>query len=361
MKNMAYSLAGYNGQRPDPVSGHYHLGNGYRAYSPVLGYFTTPDSWSPFAAGGINPYAYCAGDPINRADPSGHMSQGQGISMVLGLLGGIMLGVLTDGAALPVVLTLVANAVGDAAIGGLSELAAEEVDGQRVSGKQVGIAAGINAGLSLVGSALGQLRKLKITASRPFEGLMMEGGAVEADVRMISSKRMQINVHPEDAPPVHFYKSAGIEVRYDGGKIINTRLSGFTSNFNGKGDPGLILHRSASDKLKFTLGSAATINGVQVPQDVQAYTVEGLIDYFYERNIDLRSVARGKPLHLVACSVSGKDGAAQMLANMLERDVIAYGHKEVVYHEGLYPLGNGKVFHETSDVLLKPRIYRPML
>jgi hypothetical protein len=50
-----------------------------------------------------------------------------------------------------------------------------------------------------------------------------------------------------------------------------------------------------------------------------------------------------------------------MLANMLERDLIAYGSKEVVYHEGLYSLGNGKVFHETSNILLKPRIYRPML
>jgi len=35
--------------------------------------FHSPDSFSPFAAGGINAYMYCGGDPVNRIDPSGHM------------------------------------------------------------------------------------------------------------------------------------------------------------------------------------------------------------------------------------------------------------------------------------------------
>jgi RHS repeat-associated protein len=65
-------LPAFNGERADPVSGTYHLGNGYRAYSPVLMRFTCPDSLSPFGGGGVNPYAYCAGDPVNITDPSGH-------------------------------------------------------------------------------------------------------------------------------------------------------------------------------------------------------------------------------------------------------------------------------------------------
>ncbi|WP_180204257.1 RHS repeat-associated core domain-containing protein [Pseudomonas sp. SbOxS1] len=71
--NGLLSLLGFNGERPDPVTGHYHLGNGYRQFNPVLMRFNSPDSWSPFGKGGINAYAYCAGDPINRADPTGHV------------------------------------------------------------------------------------------------------------------------------------------------------------------------------------------------------------------------------------------------------------------------------------------------
>jgi RHS repeat-associated protein len=65
-------LSGFNGQQPDPVTGHYLLGNGYRAYNPALMRFNSPDSLSPFGKGGLNAYAYCGGDPVNRSDPSGH-------------------------------------------------------------------------------------------------------------------------------------------------------------------------------------------------------------------------------------------------------------------------------------------------
>jgi RHS repeat-associated protein len=65
---------GFNGECVDLLTGVTHLGNGYRAYNPVLLRFQAPDSLSPFGDGGINPYAYCEGDPVNRSDPSGHMS-----------------------------------------------------------------------------------------------------------------------------------------------------------------------------------------------------------------------------------------------------------------------------------------------
>ncbi len=65
-------LPGFNGEQPDPVTGHYLLGNGYRAYNPVLMRFNGADTLSPFGKGGLNAYAYCAGDPVNRNDPSGH-------------------------------------------------------------------------------------------------------------------------------------------------------------------------------------------------------------------------------------------------------------------------------------------------
>lgn len=65
------SLLGFNGEHADRLTGHYLLGNGHRAYNPVLMRFNSPDRLSPFGKGGLNAYAYCGGDPINKVDPSG--------------------------------------------------------------------------------------------------------------------------------------------------------------------------------------------------------------------------------------------------------------------------------------------------
>jgi RHS repeat-associated protein len=64
---------GYTAQFLDGIVAGYPLGEGYRWYSPSAMRFTTADRWSPFGRGGINPYAYCEADPLNRRDPSGHM------------------------------------------------------------------------------------------------------------------------------------------------------------------------------------------------------------------------------------------------------------------------------------------------
>lgn len=65
------SMLGYNGERAEKMP-IYILGAGYRAFSTGLMRFLSPDNLSPFGKGGINPYAYCAGDPINYTDPTGH-------------------------------------------------------------------------------------------------------------------------------------------------------------------------------------------------------------------------------------------------------------------------------------------------
>ncbi|MGN8346975.1 RHS repeat-associated core domain-containing protein [Pseudomonas sp. SMV71] len=69
-------LLGFNGERSDSVTGHYLLGQGNRAFNPVLMRFNSPDELSPFGEGGINAYAYCGGDPVNRYDPSGNSPLG---------------------------------------------------------------------------------------------------------------------------------------------------------------------------------------------------------------------------------------------------------------------------------------------
>ena len=77
------SLLGFNGELRDPVTGHYLLGNGHRAFNPVLMRFNSPDRLSPFGAGGINAYAYCKGDPVNRVDPSGRLPLNAILSIAL--------------------------------------------------------------------------------------------------------------------------------------------------------------------------------------------------------------------------------------------------------------------------------------
>ncbi|KAK6509207.1 hypothetical protein TWF481_003967 [Arthrobotrys musiformis] len=66
---------------------------------------------SPFGKGGLNSYAYCLNDPINRVDPTGHFSflgitvTGRDlVVMGVGAAVGIMVGAVTCGAGLPLVL-----------------------------------------------------------------------------------------------------------------------------------------------------------------------------------------------------------------------------------------------------------------
>lgn len=60
---------GYMGEVQEAGTGDYLLGE--RLYDSALRRFHKADPLSPFDEGGINRYAYCAGDPINRIDPQG--------------------------------------------------------------------------------------------------------------------------------------------------------------------------------------------------------------------------------------------------------------------------------------------------
>ncbi|UXH38579.1 RHS repeat-associated core domain-containing protein [Pseudomonas promysalinigenes] len=80
-------LLGYNGQLLDPRLQGYALGNGHRLYRPELMRFLSPDTISPFGAGGVNAYAYCTGDPVNLQDPSGRFGLDTGLTKGLKKIG----------------------------------------------------------------------------------------------------------------------------------------------------------------------------------------------------------------------------------------------------------------------------------
>jgi RHS repeat-associated protein len=65
-------VLGFNGEYRSDLSGFYVLGRGARSFSSTLMRFLSPDPYSPFSLGGLNIYAYCAGDPVNRVDRSGY-------------------------------------------------------------------------------------------------------------------------------------------------------------------------------------------------------------------------------------------------------------------------------------------------
>lgn len=63
---------GFAGNHMDKSAEIFLLGQGYRGYCINTFRFLSPDNESPFGIGGINIYSYCAGDPVNRSDPTGH-------------------------------------------------------------------------------------------------------------------------------------------------------------------------------------------------------------------------------------------------------------------------------------------------
>lgn len=63
---------GYDGEMYNPIADGYHLGQGYRLYSPRLMRFVSPDSLSPFQRGGLNAYAAFGNHPLGWVDPDGH-------------------------------------------------------------------------------------------------------------------------------------------------------------------------------------------------------------------------------------------------------------------------------------------------
>lgn len=229
----------FKGEQLDADSCLYLLGAGHhRPYSPALGLFLAPDRASPFGRGGLNPLAYCAGDPINRTDPSGHFWKWiiAGVSLAVSavavaLTAGAALGVMVGAVALTksTAAAVAATTLGVAGIGTeVAALTAHEMGAEKAGGilGWVGLGLGVAGVTAALGKAaikgasrladkavrMGQ-RLGRVGASAPtartssgIGGLSREGGRLwQADPTL-----GRFLVKPASASPAKWKMSAGV-------------------------------------------------------------------------------------------------------------------------------------------------------
>ncbi|QXH36754.1 RHS repeat-associated core domain-containing protein [Pseudomonas muyukensis] len=295
-----HSRFGFCGQRREPLTG-WIIPAGYRPYDPVLMCFLAPDSESPFGRGGINPYAYCGGDPINRSDPDGHSWQTwvmAGVGIAAGILASVAsLG--TAGAALGAILaggTMSASgvlAVATAALNTLSVgtgIASMVLQAQGADEKAASVLGWVSLGTgaaSLIGAAssLGSrsLAHYAKGATQP------QGGTA---VRAISK-------------PTHWIKRSAVLYA----KSSEADDVVWHTNLWGKNIRAFETHGSPTGHLLNAQG--------QVEAAAQLALRE-----IAPRLTDLPADV---PFVLLACH-GGKSGAAQQIANVLQRPVYGYDH-----------------------------------
>ncbi|MDF9617539.1 RHS repeat-associated core domain-containing protein [Pseudomonas entomophila] len=305
---------GYCGERHEPLTG-WIIPAGYRPYDPLLMCFLAPDSESPFGRGGINPYAYCAGDPINRCDPDGHSWQ----SWVLtgaGLAIGLIATVASLGTALPALLAAgglsasAAMAVATAALNtlslatGVAAMAMQASDKDENAASILGwISIGTGAASMVTGALLGA------GASRlSGNSLRLPGRARRiAD----AGRRNATRSSPQSAP----VRSAGkSEVLYE-------------QWVKGRPTHDVVWHERFLGRYR-ALETHGASNGQLM--NARGKMVDPVRLAVKEIAPRLQGVDPAEPLFLVACE-GGSSGAAQRLADILRRPVYGYDKVIAVY------------------------------
>ncbi|WP_159566150.1 RHS repeat-associated core domain-containing protein [Budvicia diplopodorum] len=159
---------GYTGQRRSTLTGSYLLGNGYRGFNPVLRRFQAWDTFSPFGQGGANGYGYCAGDPVNQCDISGHAINSDIFTGAIGILVGLLSLLFlpfTGGTSIAIASSAIASTLG--VISSSARLASGLVanEGAAYMLKKIGLGFGVASAVAgfggiVAGLAEGQLTKI---------------------------------------------------------------------------------------------------------------------------------------------------------------------------------------------------------
>lgn len=315
----AQARVGYAGELRDPATRLYHPGS-YRPYDPELMLFLTPDSASPLGDGGLNRYAYCGGDPVNRVDPDGH-SFWSWFGAVVGITAGIIGTVATFGALAGVVAVAALGAavaggtISGAVIGGLVAGAAVAV-----ATTAVGVAAVVGLALETTSMGTGLATPiLEVTGNQQAAEILgwvsMGTGLASAAVGLApaaaqaSSKlgkfvgRWQYKL--QNAGGVRRLPK-DIEVIMQAPASESVPYAFFHRNFQGEGNPMYFSHGNPTGSMISSAGDSRPA-ALVAEMDI----APRLADY-----------PQNQPLHLFSC-YAGQSGAAQEVANVLQRPVVA--------------------------------------
>ena len=192
----AKNAQGFDGERTDKATGYQFLGNGYRAYNPILHRFMQMDdiSYSPFGKGGINGYVFGNNNPVMNFDPSGHWSVPSWLNYLfngIGVVGAIMATFATGGVLGVPLISAIAGGISAS----LGITAQALVDSGVISGNSQ-----IATGLNNASMALGIVSTILDSASMALNSYY--------DFRNLNSSNLMNNVIEEDIG----FGRAGIDV-----------------------------------------------------------------------------------------------------------------------------------------------------
>ncbi|WP_449433672.1 RHS repeat domain-containing protein [Pseudomonas putida] len=295
---------GYTGARREPLTGWY-IPAGYRPYDPLLMCFLCPDNESPFGRGGINAYSYCGGDPVNRIDPDGHSWVTWAVAGA-GLAIGIASTVASLGSLAPVISALLAG-------GALTSSAALAVSSAALNVMSLSTGA---AAMALEASGKNQ-QAAKIL------GWISLGSGIASVVTGMAASASKGAGHG-----ARFARRAGATKSRDTGMTRPLAWKGQSEvlyaeklgqndvamhhNLWGKGIQAFETHGSSSGQLMNTAGQMDDPARIALKEIAPRLT----------------GVSQDTPLVLLACS-GGKSGAAQKLADVLQRPV--YGYDKTIW------------------------------
>ena len=293
------SVLGFNGERIDPVLGGYHLGNGYRLYSPSLRRFTSPDSMSPFGAGGINPYAYCEGDPINNTDPTGHSIFGTLFMVGMALIPG---------------------------------------------GEEAEMAGGLIAkeGESIAAREVAQTGSKAIRSGEEAANIAKYGNPSQAELGPANFKLFRADTKTQKS----LEKTKG---EFSLAELMNS-VGGYTDNFNGTGEPGLVTHGKP--------GVILYVNEFGIIKSKSTIVALKTLEKDYGLKLFEKT---DTPLHILACHTSSPALGAKLAAAM-ERPVVLYGTDDEALGSSIRHVLTGLRFQIRGDgndstILVKDMIH----